>query len=242
VESGQVSKWCKYWVTTPLGMSSSKSTGINWPVMRYADVLLMFAETENELNNGPTEAAKDALKTVRRRAFAPGNWSSKVDGYIATVSTGKESFFKAIVDERAWELGGELLRPFDLIRWNLFRAKIMEAREIMIQMGKDANSGTGKYAQLPDKIYWKLDPSTGKIDIRGLRSKLTAAPEGYTSKDWLKTLYNPSTGASAGFLDMYWYGVTRDLSKEANYLSPIPATEIAKSNGKLSNVGYGWED
>lgn len=36
--------------------------------MRYADVLLMFAEAENELN-GPTDAAKNALKQVRERAF-----------------------------------------------------------------------------------------------------------------------------------------------------------------------------
>ena len=36
--------------------------------MRYADVLLMYAETQNYLNNGPTQAAKDALKEVRERA------------------------------------------------------------------------------------------------------------------------------------------------------------------------------
>jgi len=241
VESAQVSKWCKYWVPTPLGMSSSKSTGINWPVMRYADVLLMYAETENELNNGPTAAAKEALKTVRKRAFAAEHWQSKVEDYVNGLNS-KESFFNAIVDERAWEFGGELLRPFDLIRWNIFRSKILEAREKMVQMGKDVNSGTGQYANLPDKIYWKLDPSTGKIDIKGLRSKLSAAPEGYTAKNWLSTLYNPTTDTHAGFLDLYWYGITQDLTKPANYLSPIPATEITKSNGKLSNVGYGWDD
>ena len=41
---------------------------LNIPVMRYADVLLMYAETQNYLNNGPTQAAKDALKQVRDRA------------------------------------------------------------------------------------------------------------------------------------------------------------------------------
>ena len=40
----------------------------NFPVIRYADVLLMFAETENELN-GPTQAALDAVNAVRRRAY-----------------------------------------------------------------------------------------------------------------------------------------------------------------------------
>ena len=242
VQDAQVSKWCKYWMTTPLGMASSKGTGINWPIMRYADVLLMYAETENELKNGPTPAAKEALKTVRKRAFAPQYWNTKVDNYVNTVSANKESFFNAIVDERAWELGGELLRPFDLVRWNMFGPKIIEARSKMIQMGIDANAGTGTYANLPDKIYWKLDPATGKITIKGLFSRLSSAPAGYTAKNWLNSLYNPVTNTPATFLDYNWRGVTKDPSKVANYLLPIPATEITKSNGKLSNVDYGWSD
>jgi hypothetical protein len=40
----------------------------NFPVIRYADVLLMFAEAENELN-GPTQRALDAVNAVRRRAY-----------------------------------------------------------------------------------------------------------------------------------------------------------------------------
>jgi hypothetical protein len=40
----------------------------NYPVIRYADVLLMFAEAENEVN-GPTQRALDAINAVRRRAY-----------------------------------------------------------------------------------------------------------------------------------------------------------------------------
>ena len=43
-------KWDRRLVPTPLGAASAKGTGINWPMMRYADVLLMLAETENEIN------------------------------------------------------------------------------------------------------------------------------------------------------------------------------------------------
>ncbi len=43
-------------------------TAINFPLLRYADVLLMFAEAENFLN-GPTPAALSALNQVRRRGF-----------------------------------------------------------------------------------------------------------------------------------------------------------------------------
>ncbi|MEZ4893392.1 MAG: RagB/SusD family nutrient uptake outer membrane protein [Saprospiraceae bacterium] len=48
---------------------------MNWPMMRYSDVLLMYAEAENELN-GPT-ASQDAMKRVRYRAFDSSNWAEK---------------------------------------------------------------------------------------------------------------------------------------------------------------------
>lgn len=60
-------KWRKSWQKTQ-GPENAK-TDINWIMIRYADILLMFAEAENELNDGPTTAAKDAFKQVRNRAF-----------------------------------------------------------------------------------------------------------------------------------------------------------------------------
>jgi len=112
-------KWNRAWATKALGSGSSKGTGINWPLMRYSDVLLMLAEADNELNGGPTDVAKSALKSVRERAFINSpTYSKDVEGYVDSVSGGKDLFFKAIVNERAWEFGGECLRRFDLVRWN----------------------------------------------------------------------------------------------------------------------------
>lgn len=111
-------KWNRAWATKSLGSSSSKGTGINWPLMRYSEVLLMLAEAENEIN-GPTDEAKNALMLVRQRAFNSSPTISKdVLAYIDSVGASKELFFRAIVNERAWEFGGEGLRRFDLIRWN----------------------------------------------------------------------------------------------------------------------------
>ena len=115
-----INKWNRLLVPTPLGSESSKGTSINWPLLRYSDVLLMLAESENELN-GPTGPAQDALRKVRQRAFPSNLWSDKVDAYIATISGDKNAFFNAIVNERAWEFGGEMTRKFDLARWNLLR-------------------------------------------------------------------------------------------------------------------------
>jgi len=60
-------KWRrKYEVGYPNLANEYNST--NYPVIRYADVLLMFAEAENEVN-GPTQRALDAINAVRRRAY-----------------------------------------------------------------------------------------------------------------------------------------------------------------------------
>ena len=66
--------------------------------MRYADVLLMYAEAANENHDGPTTEAKDALKQVRKRAFAEKDHAEKVEAYVDALGT-KEDFFNAIVQE-----------------------------------------------------------------------------------------------------------------------------------------------
>lgn len=79
--------------------------GSNFVVLRYADVLLMLAEAENELGN--TEIAKTYLNMVRKRAgLADFTSSSQVDTR------------NAIDLERRLELIGEGHRWFDLLRTN----------------------------------------------------------------------------------------------------------------------------
>lgn len=122
--SMNITKWDRYNCSAALGASSSKGTGINWPLMRYSEVLLMLAEAENEIN-GPTSIAKNALKTVRARAFANSpRYTHDVTEYVDSVAESKGKFFNAVVDERAWELGGECVRKWDLARWNNYGEKI----------------------------------------------------------------------------------------------------------------------
>jgi len=89
----------------------------NFPVLRYADILLMQAEAENELN-GPTAIAYNAINQVRRRGFG---FPLNVANVISDVPSGlsKSAFRSFIQDERARELCGETLRRLDLIRWGL---------------------------------------------------------------------------------------------------------------------------
>lgn len=62
------------------------TTPINFPMLRYADVLLMFAEAENEIN-GPTQPAIDAVNSVRRRAFGM-DLNGQVIKSIAVINQG----------------------------------------------------------------------------------------------------------------------------------------------------------
>ena len=157
-------KWSKFWDEShTLGYQSAGNTGINFPYMRYADVLLMFAEADNELNNGPTAAAKSALKAVRERAFRNAtNKGMMVDTYVDGAGS-KESFFKLIFDERAWEFGGENIRWKDLVRWNLYSQVIYKTFWKYYGFGSrdytyDLDNEYDKY---PTDVFYKIVPNPG---------------------------------------------------------------------------------
>jgi starch-binding outer membrane protein, SusD/RagB family len=79
-----------------------------WPVMRLADVYLMYAEATNEVS-GPQADAIELVNKIRKRASLPA--------LAATKTTNKQVFFDAIEQERIVELIGEGQRSFDLRRW-----------------------------------------------------------------------------------------------------------------------------
>lgn len=133
----QPAKWCRMDLSAT--NIESKGTGINFPILRYADVLLLLAEADNEINNGPTAEAKEMLKRVRSRAFAHAdNKTEMVDGYINALNS-YDDFKKAIINERAWEFGGEMIRKFDLIRWNYYSDAIVNTIEWIRKMAINYN-------------------------------------------------------------------------------------------------------
>lgn len=83
---------------------------MNWPVMRLADVFLMYAEADNEVN-GPQATAIGLVNRIRQRGNLPPLAAAKT----AT----KDDFFKAIEQERFVELMAEGKRSFDLRRWRM---------------------------------------------------------------------------------------------------------------------------
>ncbi len=98
-------KWLNEGGNSPLGNNG----GQNLYYIRYADVLLMKAEAENELNKGPNAAAYEAINKVRERAGVP-----------ALSGLTYDSFTKALRKERALELSFEGHRKYDLLRWGTY--------------------------------------------------------------------------------------------------------------------------
>lgn len=115
-----VGKWRREYET--LTPKNKNLTPQNFAVLRYADVLLMLAEAENEVN-GPTPLAIDAVNQVRRRAYGKllnGDTANHNADLPPEYLSGKEVFRQAVQDERSRELCFEALRKYDLIRWGIF--------------------------------------------------------------------------------------------------------------------------
>ena len=90
----------------------------DWVLLRYADVLLMIAEAENEVN-GSTTVAYNAINTVRDRADMP-----KLPAGLT-----KEQMRERIRHERRIELAFEGQRYFDLRRWKTISTVINNLKE-----------------------------------------------------------------------------------------------------------------
>jgi hypothetical protein len=81
-----------------------------YPLMRYAEVLLIYAEAANEANEGPTTEAYNYLNAVRTRASATA----------APAGMNREQFRSFVLAERAREFVLEGVRRFDLMRWGIY--------------------------------------------------------------------------------------------------------------------------
>lgn len=227
-------KYRKYWTSIK---GPNQTLGINWPILRYADVLLMFAETENMLNDGPTSAAKTAYEDVRRRAFV--GYESR----MGTTPTDKDEFFNAIVKERLLEFGGEGVRKYDLIRWNLLFTTIKDTRAKLTAF----MNGTGRYANVPDYIYVipnKLKNGTVPEEIadfnlaNGPVSKAMFSPvptpdpsSAYTKKNWRKAVtLEYVSGDKIGF--------ARYFEENSRELFPLYSGVLNQNYNLKQDYGY----
>lgn len=102
-------------------------SNINWYILRYADVLLLYAEALNEWQDASTNTdAYTAINMVRRRGYGlPINAASAVAD-IQSGSLDQKGLREAIQKERAFELAFEGERKLDLIRWGVYYETVKE--------------------------------------------------------------------------------------------------------------------
>lgn len=209
-------KWRTWWATYK---STSSYTGINHILLRYADVLLMFAEAETWLNNGPTQEAIAALKLVRRRAYK-GN-EAIVDA--ETYPTDNDGFMQVVMQERSWELGTEGIRKWDLIRWN----KLGE----VINATKTAYENFRNDESIPKYVYFLpvSDPEQENPKVFGNSSTI---PEPYLSQGYIRRDYR--NGLSSTITGYFAAGFEFDKDE----LYPIPIQCITANPALTQHPKY----
>ncbi|TAJ12786.1 RagB/SusD family nutrient uptake outer membrane protein [Marinilabiliaceae bacterium JC017] len=126
-----------YEVLEPMAAPDKNFTGVNFPIIRYADVLLMRAEAENEMN-GPGNAYT-YLNKVRDRAGLGEVNKTRVNDQV--------TFRKEIQDERLRELCFEGVRKHDLIRWGIL-GKTLEELNMEIEASGDFKASNLGYTHL----------------------------------------------------------------------------------------------
>jgi starch-binding outer membrane protein, SusD/RagB family len=221
-------KYRRDWITPAISTTDqAQYFQTKWQILRYSDVLLMFAEAENELN-GPTPQAYNAINMVRRRGFGKpiGTIDPTVD---LTPGLSKPAFFDAIVRERSFELGGEGIRKYDLIRWNLLAAKIAETKSELAAFV----AGTGRYANVPTRMFFKQnsfadDRSLWHNSFYAPYPPSDPAPAGTTAVNWRHS--SVTTGTAARFASSFTPGRSE--------LLPLPNAAVIANPNLKQNPGY----
>lgn len=219
-------KYRRDWINNPAIPASSAAQyfSLKWQILRYSDVLLMYAEAENKLN-GPTASAYNAINQVRRRGY--GKSISSADATVDLAGLNKATFFDAIVKERSLELGGEGVRKYDLIRWNLLGQKLADTKAALLAM----STASGIYAALPTVMYYRTGSTADDMNLwfnSFYRTAPTSTPAGTTRVTWLGTTVNTTT------LARFATGFTTNKSE----LLPIPQAQVIANYNLTQNPRY----
>ena len=210
--------------------------GIKPVVLRYADILLMAAEIANE--QGELKEAKEYFLEVRKRAFK-GN-EDVAEAFVAGISN-KDAMFNAIVDERAFEFCGEMTRKFDLIRWNMLKDKMDQAKKEM----KDLVKLTGAFADVnhlgeseeKGDVYYQIDE--GKLVIYGFSGESVEPTGAWEKKAGYITKTADKNGKETGLYDALIDGIYAKDPDQYMFW-PIFNDTMTNSQGMIKN-DYGYD-
>jgi len=244
-----IAKWRAEWVKSPI---SGTDDGVSPIILRYSDILLMYAEADLYL--GKTDG-EEKFNMVRRRAFnLPINSASAYDLPLTLDNIKKE---------RAFEFCGENIRKYDLERWGELKSAIENAKTNLTNL----RNGSGDYSTVPSTIYYKwttdtiynkannLTKTERVLTVYGLNrgetdnKKLTEPLGGWTDKTWTQgtttyTITNAdgtTTTLTEPYLSDGYIGNLYLGDPSTRQLLPIMHQIITTSNGMLSN-DYGYDN
>ena len=212
---------------------SSTDEGIDFPVLRYADILLMFAEASLGGISGDAPentTGLDPLAQVNKLRARAG-----VENLSALN-------MENIMQERAFELCGEYVRKYDLMRWGNLKEKMVAHQTLIREMAK---LDTRHALNIGDSIYYKyrFDEQIGGYvmdSIWGLCKGETERPatfnklNGWQAKD---LFYSDTKGLVLSETNYPLFASEEKL--ESRQYWPIFSSSLASSNGTLwNNYGY----
>ncbi|MCS3800586.1 RagB/SusD family nutrient uptake outer membrane protein [Niastella sp. OAS944] len=253
---------------SPPYVVSQRASGMNWTMLRMADVILMLAEAKAEL--GKDGEAITLVNQIRQRAF--GNATHNLSALSGDVLK------EAILQERKLELVGEGTRRWDLIRSGKFSEKAVAIRTQMANMisGLAANGSYTfangnvisnyiwtKMVQLTNPLTYDVTDSTnqalypgwrgqynysalGTVKVTGTSHNLAIAglfndkidTTDLKSKGYIKTRWAIDIVDNAASYDRNILSGITSPNDPPRYYWPIPFETISKSKGQVTN-GYG---
>jgi hypothetical protein len=159
-------------------LTTNNTRSIDRTILRYAEVLLIKAEAQNERDKSPNEESREAINQVRRRAFRQPLAEASADDIPAGLSY--EQFRDTLRNERFLEFVYEQQRWFDLVRWRILVKTVQK-------VGK--NAYTDKSGISPKHYRFPIPRSQRNINPEGLWQNW-----GWDDYDEAKTGANPYAG------------------------------------------------
>lgn len=218
--------------------------GVDFPVIRMADVYLMRAEASiGSLDHKAIDLAKgeNCWNEVRKRA-----------GLTPKALTADEKGLRELANERKFEFAGEYIRKWDLMRWGVLKDSLVNTHERLMNLCE-------KYKQTNHKIYvrCKLDDSVFQpggqdyqgndvvrafnvAEVYGFNFDETDAPEdeeGQFKWSSANCEFAKRLNSEDSPYILYYYDDPESIN--ARQYWPIFSTIVGKSNGLLfNNYGY----
>lgn len=240
-------KWRRTYETGP---KQKFYTYINFPILRFADVLLMYAEAENEIN-GPTPEAQDAVNKVRRRGWGllMGNRVKDIQitdggtGYTAapvvTISGGGGSGAEAVAQMEAGSVTGIRITSqgngytsAPVITFSGGDGSGAAANAVITRL-EDADLADIHTAS-PDAFWYAIqDERARELCFEGLRTADLKRWDIYISS--LKAVANDFTLHGGSF--KYGANAGNNIGTR-NLLLPIPVSELTINRAMTQNPGY----